>query len=478
MRTNDDTLSDGGGRGGRLSPLAIRLLVATLCAIQFVDVLATTVVIVALPTIQTDLGLSDGGREQVVAIYALLFGSLLLLAGRLADAWGAHRLFTAGLITFGVGSVVGGLAPDGASLIVGRGVQGIGAALAVPAALAMVAGLFPSGETRNQVLGYWAATGAAGGAAGFALGGVLTDLVGWRWTQLMNVPPIVVATIAMVLIRTPEPARRRITIPLVPSLSLTAGLLALTLGLTNGQTRALDPVAVLLPVIAGLVLLAVFVRGEYGDRPLLPRTAWRDRALLTGSAVGFTLTFTTSAAAVLLTLYLQRVEGVSAAETGWLLAPFSLAVVVGASLGSRWVSGRGAASPMRWGLLGVAGSLAIWVIAVGLGSIAIILAGLLLAGVTLGVASVASTAHGLVATDSVAHGAASGLLNAAARVGTAVGIAAFGIVAAAGRSVASGDGVAAMVTGYQAAFITGIVLVLVTVALIREPSTSCESPVR
>ncbi len=228
----------------------------------------------------------------------------------------------------------------------------------------------------------------------------------------------------------------------------------------------------LLPIVAGLGLLGLFAHGERGERPLVPRNAWRDRALLTGSAVGFTLTFTTTAAAVLLTLYLQQIEGISAAVTGWLLAPFSVAVVGGATLGSRWVSRGGALGPMRWSLLGVAVSLALWVIAVGVGSITIIVAGLVLAGLTLGVASVASTAHGLVATDAGAHGAASGLLNAAARVGTAVGIATFGIVAATGRSVAAGDDVGARVTGFQAAFVTGIVLVLVTILHIREPSTS------
>lgn len=454
----------------RLSSVTVRVLVATLCAVQFIDVLATTVVIVALPTIQMDLGLGDGAREQVVGIYALLFGSLLLLAGRLADAWGARRLFIAGLITFGIGSVIGGLAPEGGSLIVGRGIQGVGAALAVPSALAMVAGLFPPGDGRNRVLGYWAATGAAGGAAGFALGGVISDLIGWRWTLLMNVLPIVLATVAMLLIHFPEPIRGRITIPVVPSLTLTFGLLALTLGLSNGQTRTVDPLTVLLPITTGLVLLGAFARGERGERPLVPRSAWRDRALLTGSAVGFTLTFTTSAVAVLLTLYLQQIEGVSAAATGWLLAPFSVAVVGGASLGSRWISRRGAVGPMRWGLLGVAASLGVWVMAVGVGSVTLIVIGLVLAGLALGVASVASTAHGLVATNADEYGVASGLLNAAARVGTAVGIAVFGIVAATGRFVSAGDNIVATVTGYQAAFLVGIGLVLATVVLIREPS--------
>lgn len=455
--------------GGQASS-ANRLIVATICAVQFIDVLATTVVIVALPSIQTDLGLGVGAREQVVAIYALLFGSLLLLAGRLADAWGARRLFIAGLIVFGAGSVAGGLASDGVTLIVGRGVQGIGAALAVPAALAMIASLFPPGESRNKVLGYWAAAGAAGGAAGFTLGGFIADTIGWRWTLLINVPPILVATVVMLLVRVPVPALGRIAIPLIPSLTLTAGLLALTLGLTNGQVRALDPITVLLPFIAGLVLLGVFALGERRARPLVPSTVWRDRALQRGSAVGFALTFTTSAGAVLLTLYLQQIKGVSATTTGWLFVPFSAAVVAGATVGSRVVSRRGAAGPMRWGLIGVAASQGIHVVALGVGSVVGIVAGLALSGLTLGVASVASTAHGLFASDADVHGAASGLLNAAARVGTAVGIAVFGIVAATVRAIVDGDDFAGIVIGFQAAHIAGIVLIFVTVALTREAS--------
>jgi len=355
-------------------------------------------------------------------------------------------------------------------LIGGRGGQGIGAALAVPAALAMVAGLFPPGKDRNRVLGYWAATGAAGGGAGFALGGVITDWISWRWTLLLNVPPILTATIVMLLIRVPEPARGRITIPLIPSMTLTVGLLALTLGLTNGQTRALDPIPVLLPVVAGLLLLWNFACGERSARPLVPISAWRDRALLAGSAVAFTLTFTTTAGAVLLTLYLQQIEGVSASATGWLFVPFSVAVVAGASLGARLVSRRGAIGPMRWGLIGVAVSQGIHIVALGAGSVAGIVAGMTLSGLSLGVASVASTSHGLAGSEADAHGAASGLLNAAARVGTAVGIAVFGIVAVAGRSIASGNDLAATVTGYQAAHVTGIMLILVTIALIRNPT--------
>jgi MFS family permease len=470
LKNSQERLVGQEGEGNyrdQLSSSAAWLLIATLCAVQFVDVLGTTVVIVALPAIQADLGLSAGERELVAAIYALLFGALLLLAGRLADAWGARRLFMAGLLTFGVGSTIGGLAPNGLTLIVGRGVQGIGAALAVPAALAMVASLSSPGAQRNRVLGYWAATGAAGSGAGFAFGGVITDLVSWRWTLLLNVPVILAATMVMLLIRIPEATRGRIPIPLIPSLTLTAGLLVLMLGLTNGQTQSLNTVAVILPILLGLTLLGVFAHGEHGDRPLVPCSAWRNRALLSGSAVAFTLTFTTTAGAVLLTLYLQQIEGVSAAATGWVLLPFSVAVVVVAPLGSRLVSRWGAMGPMQWGLIGVAASQAIHIVALGMGSVLGIVIGMTLSGAALGVASVAATSHGLAGTSSEAHGTASGLLNAAARVGTALGIAIYGIVAAMTRSTVQGDDVTATVLGYQAAHLTGIVLIVAILMLIR-----------
>lgn len=456
-----------------LSPRTARVLIMTLCVIQFVDVLGTTIVIVALPAIQLDLNLSNGAREQVAGIYALMFRALLLLAGRLVDAWGARRLFIAGLITFGLGSVGGGLAPDGVSLIVGRGVQGIGAALAVPAALAMVAGLFPAGSDRNRVVGYWAATGAMGGGAGFAFGGLITEAVSWRWTLLLNVPVVVAAASVMLVLHVPEAARGRATVPLIPSLTLTAGLLALTLGLTNGQTHGLAIITVILPIAAGLSLLGVFARGECGARPLIPASAWQDRALLSGAGVALTLTFTTTASAVLLTLYLQQIRGVSAAEAGWVLVPFSVAVVVGAPIGARLMSSRrGAISLMQWALIGVAASQGVHIVALGLGSLGGIIIGMTVSGFTLGIASVASTAHGLSASGATEQGAASGLLNAAARVGTAVGIAVFGIVAAITRSAVSGSENTATITGYQAAHMVGIVLIIATIILIRDQSLS------
>jgi MFS family permease len=438
----------------------ILLLVLTVCAIQLVDVLSTTIVIVALPAMQSDLNLTDGMRDQVAAVYALLFGALLLLAGRLSDRFGPRRLFMAGLVAFGLGSLIGGLAPGGEILIAGRAIQGIGAALSVPAALAMITAALPDGPDRTRVLGWWAAAGAAGGAAGFALGGMVTDALGWRWTMLANVPPVIVALIVIALIPpvSHEPASDRV--PARQAVALTGGMLLLIFGLTEGQAVGLDLLRVLLPVVVGVALLGLFAHGERGRGPLVAAAAWRDRALVVGSLAGAALTFTTSAGAVLLTLWLQAQAGLSASAAGWALAPFSVAVVVGATVGSRLVTRLGATRPLAWGLATVALAHCLHAGALGLGSVPLVVGGMVVSGAGLGVATVASTALGLSRVDPETSGVASGLLNATARVGTALGIACYGILAAAGREWALDQAGDATVFGYVLAHLVGVVVLV------------------
>jgi MFS family permease len=161
---------------------------AVLCAAQFVDVMGVTVVVVALPAIRGGLDATPGQVQLVVSTYALLFGCLLLPFGRAADRFGRRRLFRGGLAVFGVASVVCGLAPSAEVLVAGRAVQGAAAAAVVPAALALVTATFPEGPGRRRALAVWTAAGAGGGALGLFAGGVVTDLAGWRWIFLLNVP--------------------------------------------------------------------------------------------------------------------------------------------------------------------------------------------------------------------------------------------------------------------------------------------------
>src|SRR4051812_39904447 len=177
------------------------MVLALLCVAQVVVVLDVTIVAIALPTIQADLGLSATVLGWVLTAYPVAFGGFLLAAGRLADRVGRRRMFAVGLASFGAASLVCGLAPGGALLVAARVAQGLGAAMVTPAALALLTGAHPNGPARARALAWWTAAAAGGGAAGWVLGGLLTGLVGWRWVFLVNVPvcAVVVALARRVL---------------------------------------------------------------------------------------------------------------------------------------------------------------------------------------------------------------------------------------------------------------------------------------
>src|SRR5919197_1264118 len=187
------------------------MIVALPCVAQFVVVLDATIVAIALPAVQADLGLSTTALGWVITAYTLVFGGGLLAAGRLADRVGRRRAFTGGLLLFAAASLGCGLAPSGAALLGGRAVQGVGAALVSPAALSLVTAVRLQGRPRARALGWWTAAAAGGGASGWVLGGLLSGLLGWRWIFLVNVPLCLAAAgLAPRLLpqwRHPSPAR-------------------------------------------------------------------------------------------------------------------------------------------------------------------------------------------------------------------------------------------------------------------------------
>ena len=182
--------TSGGRRGG--------LVLLLLCAAQFMIVLDFSITNVALPTIQADLGFSVADLQWVVSAYALTFGGCLLLGGRIADLYGQRKAFITGLLVFGVASLLAGFAQDAIQLVVLRGVQGLAAALVAPAALALLTTSFPEGPARNRALGVWGAVLSLGFVCGVIAGGVLTDLLNWRWVFFINVPIGVITGIAAV----------------------------------------------------------------------------------------------------------------------------------------------------------------------------------------------------------------------------------------------------------------------------------------
>ena len=187
------------------------VILALLCVAQFVVVLDATIVAVALPAMQADLGLSTTALGWVITAYTLTFGGCLLAAGRLADRTGRRRAFVAGLVLFALASLACGLAPSGGALLAARALQGLGAALVAPAALALLTATRPAGRARARALGWWTAAAAGGGASGWVLGGLLSGLLDWRWVFLVNVPVCALGAVAALRVlpeqRVPSPAR-------------------------------------------------------------------------------------------------------------------------------------------------------------------------------------------------------------------------------------------------------------------------------
>jgi hypothetical protein len=352
------------------------LHVGLLCVAQFVVVLDVTIVAIALPAIGRDLGVAAADLQWVVTAYTLTFGGGLLLAGRVADRYGRRRVFRLGLLLFAAASLACALAPSAVALIAARAMQGVGSALIAPSALALLMATAPGS------LGVWTAAAAGGGASGWVLGGVITSGLGWEWVFAVNVP-IGLAGAVLAGRVLPESHGDRARIEVLGAATLTAGLAALLLGLSE---------ATVVPLLAGLALLALSTR-----RPLVARAALTP-GLVRGSWVAAALTATTSTAMFLAVLQADTGNGL-------VFAPFNLAVIAASLAGGR---------SMATGLAAIAAGAA----TLALGGPQ--LAAFVVMGAGLGSASVASTRLGM---GDDGEGVASGLLNTAAQLGTAIGLA-------------------------------------------------------
>ena len=254
---------------------------AVLAMAQFVTILDAAIVNVALPSIQADLGFSQEDLQWVVTAYTILFGGALLLGGRLSDLLGRRRLFVAGMVLFTAASLFNGLAWNDMSLVVGRAVQGLGAALLVPAALSMLVTIFPEGRDRNRALGIWAAVTAAGGSFGLLLGGVLTDALSWEWIFFINIPiGAVVAGLTPLLLPESRAQLAERRFDFMGAASITGGLMLLVYALTRAAESSSTSTESIALLGGSVVLIATFVVIETrSPAPLLPLRMFRLRTL-------------------------------------------------------------------------------------------------------------------------------------------------------------------------------------------------------
>jgi EmrB/QacA subfamily drug resistance transporter len=403
-----------------------RLAFALLCIAQFMVVLDFSIVNVALPSMQHDLGFTTQTLQWVVSAYALTFGGFLLLGGRAADLFGRRRLFIGGLALFSLASLAGGFAPSSTWFIAARAVQGLGAALVAPTALALITTMFAEGPARNRVLGIVGAVSSSGFAAGAILGGLLTAGPGWRWVMFVNVPIGIVAIIlAPFLLEESSRDLEHRHIDVIGALTVTIGLTALVYALVEGNDLGWLSLQTISMLMLALVLLVVFVIAESrSPAPLVRLGIFRLRTLTGGNLVGLLLSAVFGSLVFILTLYMQKVLGYSAISTGLAFLPMALIVIIVSNIASRLVA-RVGVKPFLVGGMAVlaAGMLFFARTSAFSGFLEGLLPGMLITAIGFGSAAPTMVIAGTAGVSDSEQGLASGLINTMRQVGAGVGLA-------------------------------------------------------
>jgi EmrB/QacA subfamily drug resistance transporter len=330
----------------------MRLTLVVLLVAQFMLAVDFSILNVALPVIGEGLGFSLGGLQWIATSFALCAAGFTLMFGRVADLFGRRRLFLGGLAVLGVASLLGGLATSPELLIAARVLQGLATAAVTPAGLSLLTTAFPEGPLREKALGLNGALMSAGFTTGAILGGVLTDLLSWRWSFLINVPvAAAVLIVAPMVIAESRPAdRARLDVP--GALTVTAGLLAVVFGLTQAGEHGWTSTTALLSLAAGLLLLLAFHRIERAtDAPLVPVAILRRRSVAWGNITGMVAFLTETSLVFLLTLYLQQVLGFSPLAAGLSFGVLGLGTVLGGTIAPRVIARTSTRSTLLIGAL-------------------------------------------------------------------------------------------------------------------------------
>lgn len=456
-------------------------ILAVCCIAQLMVVLDVSVVIVALPQMRHDLGLSVTGQQWVVNAYTLTFAGFLMLGGRAADLFGRKRVFLLGLGLFTAFSLIGGLAQDGAWLIIARAAQGLGGAVLAPATLSLLTTNFPDPDRRRKALGAWSATAASGAAIGVLLGGVLTDVLDWRWVLFVNVP-IGAALVAMTILAVPESkastGARSLDVP--GALTVTAGLAVLVYGIVGTDAHSWGSTATLVPLAIGAALLVAFfaIESRFAANPLVPLGIFRRRSLTVANAIGAAVGVSLFGMYFFLSLYIQQVNGDNALRGGLCYLPGGLATLAAALVGSRLVAKIGARRQLMIGpVIAAAGILWLTRLTPGDSYWTHIFGPFVLAGLGFGLSFVPMTMAATAGLPQNQAGLAAALINTTRQVGGAVGLAVMATIAAGAVSTATAAHVAshrpgavrelasALTTGYDRAFWISAVALLIGAAL-------------
>jgi EmrB/QacA subfamily drug resistance transporter len=439
-------------------------LTATLllsCLAQFMVILDVSVVNVALPAIRNGLHFTEVDLQWVVNAYTVTFAGFLLLGGRAADLLGRRKVFVSGLILFAVASLAGGLSNDQGLLIAARAIQGLGGAVIAPASLSILTTTFREGPARNRAVGIWGAMGGAGGAAGVLLGGVLTDLLSWRWILFINVPiGLLAAFFAQRLIAEGRnPARAR-NFDLPGALSATIGLSLLVFGIVRTDQTGWGSAPTLALIGGGIALIIGFliIEGRFATAPLMPLRIYASRTLSAANLVVLLVGGATFGMWFFVSLYLQQVLGYSPIKAGLSFLPMTLCIVVGSTLASRLVQRIGVKPLLVAGMASQTVGLILFAgVSVHGTYLGDVIAPSLLVAIGIGLSFVPATIAAVAGVAPAEAGLASGLVNTSRLVGGALGLAILAAIATAQTNHDLRHGAesahAALTSGFQLAFV-------------------------
>ncbi|MEU5661196.1 MFS transporter [Streptomyces longwoodensis] len=452
---------------------------------QLMVVLDATIVNIALPSAQQDLGISDGNRQWVVTAYALAFGGLLLFGGRIADLWGRKRAFVTGLAGFAVASALGGAAANEAMMFGARALQGVFGALLAPAALSLLAVMFTDAKERAKAFGIYGAIAGGGGAVGLILGGFLTEYLDWRWTFFVNIPFAIVAALgAYFVIREPEGGRNRNPLDIPGVLLSTLGLVALVYGFTRAESEGWsDSLTIGMFVASGVLLIAFVLVESRVKAPLLPLRVVTER-----NRGGVYLSLGLAIIAMFglflfLTYYLQVVKGYTPVKTGFAFLPMIAGMITGSTqIGTRLMTRVAPRLLMGPGFLVAAlGMLLLTRLEIGSSYAAVLLPAMILLGLGMGTAFMPAMSLATLGVEPRDAGVASAMVNTSQQVGGAIGTALLNTIAASATTSYIKDHIASagsrpqqqlvqlegMVHGYTSAiwFAVGILVAAAAIAV-------------
>lgn len=455
-----------------------RFAFALLCLTQFMVVLDASVVNVALPSMQRDLGLSTQALQWVVSAYSLTFGCFLLLSGRAGDLFGRRRLLLGGLVLFSLASLAGGFASSGIWFITTRAIQGLGATLVAPTTLSLTATIFAEGPERNRAFGVIGSISSSAFAVGALLGGLLVAGPGWRWVMFINVPiGFLAIVLAPILLQESgaQAERRHLDVP--GAIIITTGLIALVAGLGEGNVLGWVSWQTIGLFVLAVVLILAFVGIELrSPAPLVRFGIFRLSTLRGANLVALFVLAALVSLLFTLTLYMQRVLGYSAINTGLAFLPMALAIMAISNFSSRLAARVGVKAPLVSGMVLVTLGLLLFTRMSATSTFpGMLLPAMLIVAIGLGCVFPAMVIAGTAGVSNNEQGLASGLLNTAQQVGAAIGLAITTTLATSRTTVllhSGASGAAALVGGFQIAIFAcacfAVAAALIAVLVIRE----------